>query len=74
GAAHSASVVVANHHKLLETREGVGEAEPVKTAAGCAGPRRHLPAVLHSTAVGASMPLKRYPETSRQSISADQYW
>ena len=33
----------------------MGEVEPVKTAAGCAGPRRHLPAVLHSTSAGASI-------------------
>nr|QJX11755.1 hypothetical protein [Klebsiella pneumoniae] len=38
----------------------MGEAEPVKTAAGCAGRRRHLPAVLHSTSAGASMPLTRH--------------
>lgn len=41
-----------------------GEAEPVKTAAGCAGRRRHLPTVLHSTSAGASMPLTRHPEVS----------
>ncbi len=62
GAAHSASVVVANHHKLSDTREGGGEAEPIKTVAGCAGRRRHLPAELHSTSAGASMPLKRHPD------------
>jgi len=56
--------VVANHHKLLDTREGVGEAEPVKTAAGCAGRRRHLHAVLHAASTGASMPLTRHPEVS----------
>ena len=49
-------MVVANHHKLLDTREGVGEEEPVNTVAGCAGQRRHSLSELYSTAAGASMP------------------
>lgn len=39
-------------------------AEPLNTAAGYAGRRRHLPAVLHAASAGASMPLTRHPEVS----------
>lgn len=38
------------------------QAEPIKTAAGYAGRRRHLTPQTHVTSSGASMPLTRHSE------------
>lgn len=53
-------LMVASHHKLLETREGGGIGRTYQTVAGCAGLRRHSLTELYTAPAGAYMPLERH--------------